>query len=100
MKTKATVLLLAAAVLALPALANPGQGSSLPPGLEKKVHEGKPLPPGWQKKLVVGHHLERDIYRHGHIIDRHGDYVTMSIEGRVIRLMANTLEIVEILDSM
>ncbi|WP_320836804.1 hypothetical protein [Zhongshania sp.] len=75
------------------------EGKSLPPGLQKKVAEGRSLPPGWQKKLAVGHHLDRDIYSHGHIIepiDNYG-YVTVEIEDRRLRLLAATLEIIEIL---
>lgn len=83
-----------------PAMAgNNHEGKGLPPGLQKKVAEGRSLPPGWQKKLAVGHHLERDIYSHGHIIepvDRYG-YVTIEIEDRRLRLLAATLEIIEIL---
>jgi hypothetical protein len=44
------------------------EGKSLPPGLQKNVAEGRSLPPSWQKKLAVGHHLDRDVFSHGHII--------------------------------
>ncbi len=75
------------------------EGKALPPGLQKKVAEGRSLPPGWQKKLAVGHHLDRDVYRHGHIVDAIDDrgYVTIEIEDRRLRLLAATLEIIEIL---
>ena len=74
---------------------------SLPPGLQKKSERGQSLPPGWQKKLIVGHVLEDDIYEHGRIVvtDPNG-LVTISIEGRLIRLIKDTREIVEILDGM
>lgn len=74
----------------------------LPPGLEKKLKQGKPLPPGWQKKLQVGERLDPDIYDHGKVIyrDRDRDLVTISVEGRVIKVLENTLEIVEILKGM
>ena len=70
--------------------------------LEKKLKQGKPLPPGWQKKLQVGERLDPDIYDHGKVIyrDRDRDLVTISVEGRVIRVLENTLEIVEILKGM
>ncbi|WP_317932897.1 hypothetical protein [Halioxenophilus sp. WMMB6] len=75
--------------------------SGLPPGLAKKAAAGQPLPPGWQKKLVVGHRLDRDIYRHGDVIvaDDRG-LVTVRIEGKLVRLVENTLEIVDILDTL
>tara|TARA_R110001599_G_scaffold82358_2_gene221732 strand:+ start:5117 stop:5425 length:309 start_codon:yes stop_codon:yes gene_type:complete len=81
-----------------PALAKQ-EGKPLPPGLQKKVEEGRSLPPGWQKKLAVGHHLERDVYNHGRIIQPIDDYgyVTVEIEDRRLRLLAATLEIIEIL---
>jgi hypothetical protein len=74
---------------------------SLPPGLQKKSERGQSLPPGWQKKLVVGNVLEDDIYEHGRIIatDRDG-LVTIRIEDRLIRLIKDTREIVEILEGM
>ncbi len=73
----------------------------LPPGLQKKSERGQSLPPGWQKKLAVGNVLEDDIYEHGRVIasDRRG-FVTISIEGKLIRLIEDTREIVEILDGM
>ncbi|AKH70303.1 hypothetical protein IMCC21906_02658 [Spongiibacter sp. IMCC21906] len=80
-----------------PLMAKPPGG--LPPGLQKKAAQGN-LPPGWQKKLAVGHRLDRDIYRHGRIIspvDKHG-YVTVQIEDRRLRLIAATLEIINILN--
>ncbi len=74
---------------------------SLPPGLQKKAERGQSLPPGWQKKLIVGDILDSDIYRHGKIVttDDNG-LVTISVEGRLIKLVQNTREIVEILDEM
>lgn len=74
----------------------------LPPGLQKKAKKGKPLPPGWQKKLVAGHILERDIYNHGKIIKKVDDkgLITISIEGKLVRLVKNTREIVEIIESL
>lgn len=70
----------------------------LPPGLQKKSERGQSLPPGWQKKLIVGNILEKDIYKHGKIVatDNRG-LVTISIEGKLIKLIKDTREIVEIL---
>ena len=78
--------------------ANPGHGD-LPPGLQKKAARGEPLPPGWKKKLQVGHTLDRSIYRHGVVISPagHDGIATVRIEDETIRLVAATLEIVDIL---
>lgn len=97
---KSTVMAVVAAVAmaaSVPALATPPGG--LPPGLQKKAAHGN-LPPGWQKKLVVGHRLDRDIYSHGHIVSPIDDYgyVTVQIEDRRLRLLAATLEIIDILN--
>lgn len=72
---------------------------SLPPGLQKKVARGGELPPGWQDKLIVGEYLDYDIYRRGRVVLPVGDsgMVTVEIEGRMIRLIEATREIVEIL---
>lgn len=91
------VVALLAACFSLPAMANPPHG--LPPGLQKKAAQGN-LPPGWQKKLRVGHHLSRDIYAHGRLlspVDEYG-YVTVQIEDRRLRLIAATMEIIDILN--
>lgn len=91
-----------AAAMALPAtgaLAKPNK--ELPPGLQKKVERGGELPPGWQKKLQVGTVLEPDIYSHAVVVkplDKYG-YVTVSIEGEVVRLIQATHEIVDIISS-
>ncbi|WP_394176663.1 hypothetical protein [Thalassotalea litorea] len=72
----------------------------LPKGLEKKVKQGKALPPGWQKKLMPGEILSHDIYRHRDIIvpvDTHG-IVTVRIDGKLIRLVDASREIIEILN--
>ncbi|GGG51294.1 hypothetical protein GCM10011403_05570 [Pseudohongiella nitratireducens] len=83
--------------------AQPGQNpNSLPPGLQKKVEEGKPLPPGWERKLEIGGYLDRDIYRRADVLyrDREEGRVTVRIEGKVIRLIENSLEIVDILNDL
>lgn len=71
----------------------------LPPGLQKKYARTGELPPGWQKKLAVGQPLDIHVYREAHVVvplDRHG-MITVTVEGRVIRLIEATREIVEIL---
>ncbi len=74
------------------------KSEQLPPGLEKKVARGEPLPPGWQKKLHVGDTLDYAVYHHGEIIRRDSDgIVTVSVDGRIIRVIENTREIIEIL---
>lgn len=74
----------------------------LPPGLQKRVESGKGLPPGWQRKLAVGEILDYEVYRRGRVIhsDRDEGLVTITVEGKLIRLIENTHEIVEILDSL
>lgn len=75
-----------------------GKERSLPPGLQKKMERGQSLPPGWQKKLVVGHVLDRDIYERGKIIATNNKgLVTVSIDGKLVKLVKDTREIVEIL---
>jgi len=71
----------------------------LPPGLQKKVQSGKSLPPGWQKKLAVGDILDEKVYKQGKVVMSDSDkgLVTISVEGKLIRVIENTREIVEIL---
>jgi len=86
-------------LLTSPAMAKNNKNKPLPPGLQKNVEQGKPLPPGWQKKLAKEEIMDEDVYRHGQIavpVDSHG-LVTISIEGKLVRLIEDTREIVEIL---
>ncbi|TKB43210.1 hypothetical protein E8M12_15620 [Thalassotalea mangrovi] len=71
----------------------------LPPGLKKKAARGE-LPPGWQKKLQRGTVLSYDVYRHRDIVvpvDKHG-IVTVKIDGKLIRLVDASREIIDILN--
>lgn len=74
--------------------------SSLPYGLQKRSENtGKPLPPGWQKKLKPGAIMDREVYEHGRIVqplDKNG-LLTISVEGKLVRLYQDTREIIEIL---
>ncbi|WP_152205758.1 hypothetical protein [Marinobacter changyiensis] len=74
----------------------------LPSGLQKKVQSGESLPPGWQKKLAVGEVLDDEVYKLGHVIKTDSDkaVVTISVEGKLIRIMENTREVVEILEGL
>lgn len=97
---KMTALLCVGALFSLPLQAKNDKHSDLPPGLQKKVQKGKPLPPGWQKKLKVGERLDRRVYEQSVVIvpkDRNG-LMTIRVEGKVIRLVAATMEIVNILN--
>jgi len=71
----------------------------LPPGLQKKIAQGKPLPPGWQKKLSAGSVLDSSVYRYGVIINPMNSkgIEVIRVEDKVIRLLAATHEIIEIL---
>ena len=83
-----------------PAIAKNDKSKGLPPGLQKKQQRGKPLPPGWQKKLRVGHILEAEIYHHAKVVvpvNKHG-IITVSIEGRLLKLDKVSLKIVDILN--
>ena len=73
--------------------------SSLPPGLQKKVARGGELPPGWQKKLEVGKPLDKEVYKHKEVVIPLDDkgLVTVKVEGKLIRLIEATREVVEVL---
>ncbi len=74
-------------------------GNRLPPGLQKKMERGQSLPPGWQKKLAVGKVMDRDLYDQGKIVAKDSNgLVTISIQGRLVKLAEDTREIVDILN--
>ena len=75
----------------------------LPPGLQKKAARGKSLPPGWQMKLERGEVLSPDIYKHGKSVDvklpRENDGTqTIIIEGKAVRIIRATHEIIDALE--
>jgi hypothetical protein len=96
---------LCALLIVNPAHAKHDKQKSLPPGLQKKAAQGEPLPPGWQKKLIKGEVLDYRVYSHGRRVSMN-DYpylqpdppgaVTIEVDGRIIRLMESTLEILDI----
>ena len=100
MKTEIVkVLVMASAISCTVSEAKTNKDKSLPPGLEKKMNRTGQLPPGWQKKLAVGERLDTQVYKNASIMDpgRNDGIVTVQIDGRVIRLIEATREIVEIL---
>ena len=84
------------------AFAKNDKEKSLPPGLQKKADRGKSLPPGWQKKLAVGEILDKQVYEHGDVIhkDIENGLLTIKVEGKIVKLINNTREIIEILDGL
>ena len=72
----------------------------LPQGLQMKLDRGGSLPPGWQMKLVKGEVLGVPIYNQSEVVipvDSEG-FLTVRVEGKLIKLIHATREIVEILD--
>ncbi len=104
-KTFSSLLLILVSSLALNSVAfaknnyKPKKDKSLPPGLQKKEQQGKPLPPGWQKKLQKGEILDVDVYHHAKIVVpvNNKGLITVSIEGRILKLDKVTRKILDIL---
>ncbi len=79
--------------------AHAAKHGQLPPGLQKRAAEGKGLPPGWRKKLHPGAILDPQIYAHRQVLTG-PDYdglMTIRVDNEIIRLVAATHEIVDIL---
>lgn len=71
----------------------------VPPGLQKKVERGGELPPGWQKKLKRGEKIEPEVIEHGEVIETSSDgHVTVKVDDRIIKVIKNTREIVDIIE--
>jgi hypothetical protein len=100
MKFTITTVLLCSLAMSSVALAKNDKEKPLPPGLQKKVAEGQPLPPGWQKKIAVGNVLDASVYAHAKVVLRDNGIETLSIEGKIIRVLKNTLEVVEIISDL
>jgi Ni/Co efflux regulator RcnB len=81
--------------------------TTIPKGLQKKYERTGELPPGWQKKIQRGEVLPIDIYHQGRELPYDlrrqlpvgpvGSKI-IEIEGKVIRLMAGTRMILDVLD--
>ncbi len=74
---------------------------SLNKGMQKKLERTGQLPPGWQKKLIKGHTLDREVYRHGRVVEGlnvRGE-VTIEVDNRLIRLHQATMEIIDVFNS-
>ena len=72
----------------------------LPQGLQMKLERGGSLPPGWEKKLVRGAVLEEPIYHQSEVVipvDSEG-LLTVRVEGKLIKLIQATREIVDIVN--
>ena len=87
-------------LIAAPASAKNDKEKPLPPGLEKKLKSGKSLPPGWQKKVAVGQVLDAQVYEQAKVILRDNGLETLNVEGKIIRVLENTREVVEILQGL
>lgn len=79
----------------------------LPPGLQKKAERGGQLPPGWQKKLQRGTVIDHDVFVHCEPLPSRlsaqlpvgpAGTITVHVEGRIVRLLEATREIVDILE--
>ena len=83
-----------------PVYAHNEKPKKLPYGLQKKLEKGQSLPPGWQKKLIVGSRMDKEVYQQGDIVvplDSRG-LLTIRLEGKLVRLVKATREIVQILE--
>jgi len=86
---------------------NGKKDKGLPPGLAKKVERGDSLPPGWQKKCVRGQSLPMELFKRCEPLPQEvlvtlppppAGTVIVTIEGKAIRLMQATLEILDVFD--
>lgn len=82
-------------------------GKGLPPGLQKKLDRGGQLPPGWQKKVVVGEVMPPEVLKICSPLPKELTVklppppigtITIAVEGKIVRLMEKTREILDVLD--
>ena len=82
------------------------KAKTLPPGLAKKAAAGS-LPPGWQKKLAAGELMPPEVFQQCQPLPRElaaklptlpKGVVTVVIEGKVVRLVEATREILDVFD--
>ncbi|HKQ38815.1 MAG TPA: hypothetical protein VJ063_12110 [Verrucomicrobiae bacterium] len=82
-------------------------GKPLPKGIAKKVERGDSLPPGWQKKCVRGQVMPMEVFKHCEPLPHEilvklppapPGTVIVTLEGKAVRLMQATLEILDVFD--
>jgi hypothetical protein len=83
------------------------KGKALPPGLQKKLDRGGELPPGWQKKVVVGQTMPPEVFKVASPLPKELTVklpplpvgtITVAVEGKIVRLMEKTREILDVLE--
>jgi hypothetical protein len=83
------------------------KGRGLPPGLAKKVDQGRGLPPGWERKLEKGSIMSVEVYQQSHSLPPELTVqlpvppvgtVTIALDGRIVRLIRATREILDVLE--
>ncbi len=92
--------IIVAGLIMSPVYAKDDKPKKLPQGLQKKLDKGQSLPPGWQKKLIVGERLDKSVVGQGQIVvplDSKG-LLTVRLDGKLVRLVKSTREIVEVLE--
>jgi hypothetical protein len=88
--------------------AKPGRKpKTLPPGLQKKVARGGSLPPGWEKKIARGEVMTVEVFKECTPLPKEilvklppppKGVITVTIEGKVVRLMEATREILDVFE--
>lgn len=78
-----------------------------PKGIAKKAEPGEPLPPGWQRKCVRGQVMPMAVFKHCQPLPHDvlikltpppTGTILVTLEGKVMRLMQATLEILDAFD--
>lgn len=83
------------------------KSKGLPRGLAKKVERGGNLPPGWQRRCVRGEIMPIEVYQHCEPLPPEvvvklpatpPGTITVTLDGRAIRLLQATREILDVFD--
>jgi hypothetical protein len=84
-----------------------GHNKGLPKGLAKKAERGETLPPGWQKKCVRGQTMPMEVFKYCQPLPHEvivklppppPGTVIVTLEGKAVRLVQATLEILDVFD--
>jgi hypothetical protein len=84
-----------------------GHNKGLPKGIAKKAERGETLPPGWQKKCVRGQTMPMEVFKYCQPLPHEvivklppppPGTVIVTLEGKAVRLVQATLEILDVFD--
>ncbi|AXR07234.1 hypothetical protein D0Y50_13275 [Salinimonas sediminis] len=78
------------------------RGHYMPHGMDDKIALQSELPSNWQAQLAKGEVLDVELFRQGRVVyrDASNGLVALRLENKLVRMVEQTREIVDVLNSI